>query len=460
MKHFDIISPVDQSVFQQCTYDTIEKIHQILDYQTTAQQEWQATSLQQKQSILHRALMYFVEHEQAIAQEITWQMGRPAHQALAELKGLKQRADYMLSVAESSLADNIIEDSNMFKKYIRHQPLGCVFIIAPWNYPYLTVINSLIPALLSGNSIILKHAEQTALCGQRFRAAFEQAGLPKGLFEAIHLSHPDCEHLLKHASIQGLAFTGSKQTGLHLQAQISHRCLMTNFELGGHDSAYVRQDAPLQFTVDNLVDGAFYNAGQSCCGIRRIYVHKNCYHAFIEAFVETSKRQQVGNPFDEKTQIGPVVSIKAAQHIQEKIQSALSAGAKLLYGTQSTKQPYPNYLLPHIITNTNQNMPIMQEELFGPVVMIQSVDSDHMAIEHMNDCQYGLTGSIWSQAHDEAESLLQKCQVGTGFVNRCDYLDPALPWAGVKNSGTGISLSHLGFQHFTRPKGFHIRKNA
>lgn len=457
MNYFPLITPVDQSLYREIPYHSISKIKTSLVNAKKAQQSWQLTDLNEKILILEKAVQYFLDNQQEIAQEITWQMGRPIKHAVFEINGVKERAHYMMQVAKQSLQDIIIEDTPSTRRKICVSPLGVVFVIAPWNYPYLTVINAVIPALLAGNAVILKHSEQTPLCADRFQAAFQAANLPEDTFQALHIPHLDCEKILEEGLVDGLAFTGSKKTGCHLQNVISQQCLKTNFELGGHDSAYVRSDAPIKVCAENLVDGAFFNAGQSCCGIRRIYIHEKQYTDFVEAFIEETKQLKLGNPTEPNTTLGPVVSVAAADVINNKVKQATLQGAELVYGLENDYHPYPNYLSPKVLCQVNHSMSIMQEEVFGPVVMLQMVKDDCEAIKHINDCQYGLTASIWTQDLDIGETIATQTQVGTCFVNRCDYLDPALPWTGQKFSGTGLSLSHLGFRNFTRTKAYNIR---
>jgi acyl-CoA reductase-like NAD-dependent aldehyde dehydrogenase len=334
-----------------------------------------------------------------------------------------------------------------------------VLVLAPWNYPWLASVNAIVPALLAGNSVILKIAPQTPLVAERYAEAFAAAGLPAGVFQFLHIDHEQVAEVIKDARVNFVAFTGSVAGGHAVQRAASERFISTGLELGGKDPAYVRPDAQLEATLENLVDGAMFNAGQSCCAIERIYVHEDVYDKFIEGFVELTKQYKLGNPLDPTVTLGPMVRTDAADRVREHIHDALQRGAQALIAPTlfPKNQKGTPYLAPQVLVNMDHNMLVMTEETFGPVVGIMSVKDDEEAIQLMNDSRYGLTASIWTTDVDAALRIGDRIETGTWLMNRCDYLDPALAWTGVKDSGRGCTLSQLGFDAFTRPKSFHLR---
>jgi len=392
-------------------------------------------------------------------------MGRPIRYTAGEIKSMAERARYMIEIAPKHLKNDSIENNGEAKRFIRPTPLGIVLTIAPWNYPYLTAVNSIIPALIAGNSVILKHSQQTLLCSEQFALAFKSAGLPEFVFQYLHLDHPATKFLLQQPLINLISFTGSVNAGKTIEQLVAGQFKHLALELGGKDPAYVRADANLTFAVENLVDGAFFNSGQSCCGIERIYVDESIYHRFVKQFVALVKQYRLGDPLDPQTTLGPVINQAAADFVRSQIDQAIQLGAQAEINSNdfdtagfNRDARQNNYLAPQVLTQVNHSMDIMKLENFGPVVGIMKVTSDEQAISLMNDSDYGLTASIWTC--DEAKMIaLSDClDSGTVFMNRCDYLDPALAWTGVKHSGRGCALSHLGYQQLTRPKSFYIQQ--
>ena len=391
-----------------------------------------------------------------LAEELTWQMGRPLSQSPGELKrGFHERALYMCDIAEATLADLPIPEKPGFRRFIRREPLGVVFVVAPWNYPWLTSVNAVIPALLAGNSVILKMAAQIPLVAERYAEAFKAAGLPSGVFQFLHLDHAQVAKVIGDARVAFVAFTGSVPGGHAVQQAAAKRFIGTGLELGGKDPGYVRADADLAFAVENLVDGTYFNSGQSCCGIERIYVEKSVFKDFVERFVELTRQYRLGNPLEKETNLGPLVRTQAADSVRAQIRQAVKKGAKALLKMKD--RPGTPYLPPEVLVNVDHGMDLMTEETFGPAVGIQPVKGDDEAIALMNDSRYGLTASIWTKDADAALRIGERVETGTWFMNRCDYLDPALAWTGVKDSGRGCTLSRLGLEAFTRPKSFHLR---
>jgi acyl-CoA reductase-like NAD-dependent aldehyde dehydrogenase len=453
------ISPVDGSVYVERPYVTSEEIAAAVQNAVDAQQQWKRTSIKERAAICTKAIDAFVSKKDRIAEGLTWQMGRPIRYGAGEVGGVEERARHMIAVAEEALADIPAEQKEGFTRFIRRDPLGVTFVIAPWNFPYLTSVNSIIPAIMAGNAVILKHSAQTPLCAEMYAEVFEEAGLPKGIFQFLHLSHPHTEALIKAPEIDYVAFTGSVPGGAMVETAAAGRFVGVGLELGGKDPAYVRSDADVKNAAESLVDGAFFNTGQSCCGIERIYVHESVYDEFLEVAKETTLGYKLGNPTDPDVTIGPLVRAGAADFVRKQTADAIEAGAKALIpeGSFGTDEPGTPYLGPQILVDVDHSMNVMTEESFGPVVGVMKVSSDEEAIKLMNDSDFGLTASIWTTDADAALRIGDEVSTGTWFMNRCDYLDPALAWTGVKDSGRGCTLSALGYDYLTRPKSFHLK---
>lgn len=454
------ISPVDDSVYVERERATGRQIENALAKSSAAQQAWKRVPLGERASICRRMVAAMFERADELATELTWQMGRPiAHSPFEIRRGFQERAHYMIDLAGDALADIAIEPKNNFHRFIRRESLGVVLVLAPWNYPYLASVNAVVPAMMAGNSVILKVSEQTPLVAERYAEAFSEAGLPEGIFQYLHATHDDVAKMIGDARISSVAFTGSVAGGHAVERAASGRFISTNLELGGKDPAYVRPDAPLEPAIENLVDGVYFNAGQSCCAVERVYIHRDIYDQFVEGFVELTKGYVLGNPLDPATTLGPMVRAAAADVVRAQIKEAVGQGAKALLDPlhfPADKEGTP-YLAPQVLINVNHRMRVMAEETFGPVASLMSVKDDEEAINLMNDSRYGLTASIWTTDLDAAVRIGDRVETGTWYMNRCDYLDPALAWTGVKDSGRGCTLSRLGYEALTRPKSFHLR---
>jgi acyl-CoA reductase-like NAD-dependent aldehyde dehydrogenase len=456
------ISPADSSVYVERALATSSEIDRALASARRAQAAWKQAAIAERVAVIERFVAAFEAKSASIAEEISWQMGRPIKYSPGEVRGLAERARYMAGVATEALADLRVEPKAGFTRFIRHEPLGVVFIVAPWNYPYLTAVNAVVPAILAGNAVILKHSHQTPLCAERFAEAFAAAGLPDGVFQYLHLSHADSERMIAGDEVNFIAFTGSVAGGHAVQRAASGRFVGTGLELGGKDPAYVRADADLAHAVENLVDGAFFNSGQSCCGIERIYVHAGLYDRFVDGFAELTRKYVLGDPLDPATTLGPMVRASAADFVRGQIAEAVGKGARALVdpkGFPAARDGTP-YLAPQVLVDVDHSMRVMSEESFGPVIGIMKVASDDEAVRLMNDSQYGLTAAVWTADEGAAIAIGDRIATGTWFMNRCDYLDPALAWTGVKDSGRGCTLSRLGFAALTRPKSFHLRTST
>jgi len=450
------ITPVDGSVYLTRKLASNASIEKALARAEKAQKSWKQVPVAERAAICRRMADWCVQRADELATELSWQMGRPVSQTPGELKrGFHERALYMCNIAEEALKDLEVGDKPGFKRFIRREPLGVVLVVAPWNYPWLTSVNAVLPALIAGNSVLLKMAAQTPLVAERYAEAFKAVGLPDGVFQFLHLSHEQVAKTIADRRIAFVAFTGSVPGGHAIQQAAAKRFIATGLELGGKDPAYVRADADLKFAVENLVDGSYFNSGQSCCGIERIYVDKKIFKSFVEGFVDLTRQYKLGNPLEKETNLGPLVRTDAADAVRAQIKQATRNGAKALLKLKD--KPGTPYLPPEVLVNVNHGMEVMTEESFGPVVGIQAVKDDEEAVRLMNDSRYGLTASIWTQDADAALRIGERVETGTWFMNRCDYLDPALAWTGVKDSGRGCTLSKLGLETFTRPKSFHLR---
>lgn len=468
-KKISIISPADDSIIAERNLTTEKERNELIQSALSVQNSWNEILISDRATMCHKAIDYLVSNSELLAKEITQQMGRPIRYTAGEIAGTEERARYMIDIAEQALADiepstldisgtSSPADNENIKRFIRRVPLGIVFTIAPWNYPYLTAINSVIPALMAGNCVLLKHAKQTFLCAERLQEAFDYAGLPKGVFQYLHMDHAQTNELLKDPAVNFISFTGSYDAGMMIEENIAGANKGLALELGGKDPAYVRHDADLMNAVENIVDGVYFNSGQSCCAVERIYVHEQCYQNFVDNFIELVEQYKLGNPFKPETTLGPMVNVEAADKVREQIIGAINAGAKpCINKTIFSETDTGAYLAPEVLINVDHTMDVMQEESFGPVVGIMKVENDDEAIALMNDSRYGLTASIWTDDIDSATTIGNALNTGTVLMNRCDYLDPALAWTGVKDSGRGCSLSRLGYEQLTRAKSFHLR---
>lgn len=456
---FEVITPVNGSVYVKRPYATEPEILAVLKTAERKQTEWKNVPVADRASVCSRAIDVFIAKKEEIAEEISWQMGRPIRYAAGEVDGFEERARYMISIAEESLADIPVGEKAGFRRFIKREPIGVVFTMAPWNYPYLTAVNSIIPAIMAGNAVILKHSSQTPLCAERIADAFNEADLPVGVFQYLHLSHKQSERVIRSPEIGFVCFTGSVSGGVTVETAAAGRFIGAGLELGGKDPAYVREDADLEYSVETLVDGAYFNSGQSCCGIERIYVHRTVYDEFVQAFADLVRKYKLGSPLDDETTLGPLVRTSAATFLRGQIEEAVKAGAQPLIDEKlfPLNEPGSPYLAPQVITEVDHSMRVMTEESFGPVVGIMKVSSDDEAVKLMNDSEFGLTASVWTSDEEAAIRIGTQVSTGTWFMNRCDYLDPALAWTGVKNSGRGCTLSRVGYEHLTRPKSFHLK---
>jgi acyl-CoA reductase-like NAD-dependent aldehyde dehydrogenase len=453
---WNLVNPANEQIFRTIEPTAESELHSILSRMRAAQQSWREVPVLHRVDICRQFIDAFRSMKEPVALDITRQMGKPLGQARKEVDTMLDRAVTMVRLAPDSLKDDLLPPKQGFHRFIRHEPLGIVLDIPAWNYPLLIAVNVIVPALLAGNAVLIKHARLTPLCGDAFATAFRSTDLPADLVASVHIDHSAVRRLIDARAVDFVSFTGSVEGGRQVYQEASGRLIDMGLELGGKDPALVCEDANFSFAVENLVDGAFYNAGQSCCAVERIYVMRPLYSRFVDAYVAEVEKYRVGDPEDPATGIGPLAQQKTLEFMEFQVGQAVSRGAKVLTGGQ--RLPGPGYYFqPTVLVDVDHTMSVMMEESFGPVIGIMPVDSEDEAVQLMNESPYGLTGSVWTENMVRGEKLAHRVAAGTVYVNRCDYLDPELAWVGIKDSGHGCTLSHLGFGYLTRPKSFHLR---
>ena len=451
------ISPIDGSLYAQRPVLSADAAAKAVQRAKAAQKSWAARPLAERVALVQAGVARVGEMNDEIVPELAWQMGRPVRYG-GEFGGFNERASYMAEIATQALAPIEVEDSTNFKRYIKHVPHGVVLVVAPWNYPYMTAINTVAPALIAGNAVMLKHASQTPLVGERMARAFHEVGVPRDVFQNVFLDHQTTSDLIGARAFGFVNFTGSVGGGRAIERAAAGTFTGVGLELGGKDPGYVMDDPNLDAAVDTLIDGAMFNAGQCCCGIERIYVVESLFDAFVEKAVAIVSGYRLGNPLKPETTLGPMAHVRFADEVRAQTSEAVAAGAKALIDPALFPENAGAYLMPQILVNVDHSMRVMREESFGPVVGIMAVKDDEEAIALMNDSDFGLTASLWTQDIARAEKIADQIETGTVFMNRADYLDPGLCWTGCKDTGRGGGLSVIGYHNLTRPKSYHLKK--
>ena len=450
------ISPIDGSVF--ATRETLDLggATAAAERARHAQGDWAARPLAERIRLVMAGVEAVGAMNDAVVPELARMMGRPVRYG-GEFGGFNERASHMAKIAEDALADIIVGEDDTFLRYIRRLPHGVVLVVAPWNYPYMTAINTVAPALIAGNTVLLKHATQTLLVGERMAQAFHSAGVPEDVFQNVFMGHETTSGLISAGAVDFVNFTGSVGGGREMERAAAGTFTPVATELGGKDPGYVMEDADLDAAVDTLIDGAMFNSGQCCCGIERIYVHESLYDAFVEKAVKIVEGYTLGDPLDPGTTIGPMAHVRFAREVRDQIDEAVAAGAKAHIAVMPADDGGA-YLTPQILTGVTHEMRVMRDESFGPVVGIMKVSDDDEAVELMNDSNFGLTASLWTRDVNRAQAIGDRIETGTVFMNRADYLDPGLCWTGCKDTGRGGGLSVIGYHNLTRPKSYHLKK--
>jgi acyl-CoA reductase-like NAD-dependent aldehyde dehydrogenase len=451
-----VINPYSQEVCHEVACDRAEERERKVRRAADAFADWRHVPLEERLAVIRQGLDYFERHRETIAAEITTQMGKPIREARGEFDGFFERAGHMLAVAPEVLAPEDLPPEPGLHRSIRHEPLGVVFDIAAWNYPLLIAVNVLVPALAAGNTVLLKHSARTPLCGQHFERAFAHR---PGLVAHLVLDHDDTAAVIQDPRVDHVVFTGSVAGGRQIQNAVGGRFIGAGLELGGKDPAYVAADADLDFTVPAVVEGGLYNAGQSCCGIERVYVHRDRYEDFLARALDAMTAYRPGDPMDPATTLGPLAERGALDRLEAQVRDAVDRGGRLLAGGRRLDDTLGNFFAPTLLADVPNTAAVMQAESFGPLLPVQPVADDREALARMNDSDYGLTASVWTRSHERAEWMAARLEAGTVYRNRCDYLDPGLPWSGRKDSGRGVSLSRYGFYQLTRTKSLNFRES-
>lgn len=417
-----------------------------------------ALPLAERKAIAERAVAAMEASADGIAADITKMMGKPLGQAKGEVRGMAGRARHMISIADASLADVVLPPVQGFERRIRKEPHGVVFALPAWNYPLLTAVNAVVPAFLAGNAVLLRHSPRSPLCATHFARAFAEAGADPSWVQAIFADHATAERIAGDRRVGHVVFTGSVLGGHRIQKAAAEGFASVGLELGGNDPAYVAPDCDLAKTVENVVDGAMYNAGQSCCAVERVYVHEDVYDRFVAACEPLVRAYVMGDPRADGVSLGPIAQPWHPAELEAMVADAVAKGAKLVAGGKRTKADGKGrFFEATMLVDVPHGARLFAEESFGPILPIAKVSSDEEALRLMNASSLGLTASVWTADVGRATRMMEQLEFGTVYMNRCDALDPALPWTGVKDSGRGVTLSALGFDHLTHPKAVHFR---
>lgn len=453
----NIINPATEEIIESIEEDNRQAIEEKHKSVLDGQQTWSKIPIAERISIVGKFYGLLKDELEQLAKILTDEMGKPLKQAQNEIKGTLNRINFFLENSEKWLSEELIVKEDGLEEKIAWEPLGVIANISAWNYPYLVGVNVFIPALIAGNGVLYKPSEYTTLTGLKIQELLHKAGVPENVFQTI-IGGKDAGEALLQLPLDGYFFTGSYKTGKHIYETVATKMVPCQLELGGKDPLYVTDDnKDIKSVVKAAVEGAFYNTGQSCCAVERIYVHQNVYDDFIDEFVKEVKTLKVGNPYKEGVFIGPLARKEQLEFLQHQVDDALQKGAKLLEGGKRMDgKGY--YFEPTILVNTDHKMRVMKEESFGPIIGIMKVTDDDEAIALMQDTEFGLTAAVYTDSRQRAENILQKLNTGTVYWNCCDRVSASLPWSGRKHSGIGATLSYIGIRAFVKPKSYHLRE--
>jgi acyl-CoA reductase-like NAD-dependent aldehyde dehydrogenase len=452
-----IINPATEEIIQDITTSSSESIDASFQLLVTGQSTWKKVSLVDRILIIEKFAALLADESAQLATDLSAEMGKPIAQAKNEINGARARITWMLANSEKYLADEEMTQTDTMREIIVHEPLGIVCNISAWNYPYLVGVNVFIPALLAGNSVMYKPSEYATLTGLHIQRLLYAAGIPTNCFQ-IAVGGKEIGEQLLDLSFNGYFFTGSYATGKYIYEKVSKKMVVCGCELGGKDPLYIADDInDITEVAAATADGAFYNNGQSCCAVERIYVHEKIAPAYIDAFVQEVQSWKIGDPSAEGVYIGPLSRAAQIQILENQIADAVSKGATIAIGGKRM-EGHGYYFEPTVLVNVTNDMLVMQEESFGPIIGIAAVKNDDEAIAQMKDTVYGLTAGVYSSSEERARNILAEMPTGTGYWNCCDRVSAALPWSGRKNSGFGSTLSYMGLRAFTQPKGLHLKR--
>ncbi len=451
---FTVINPADGSTICELREDEPKQIDRKFAAALSAQRAWASVSFEERANVCRRFGALLAARREEGARLLTAEMGKPIIQARRELDGVGPRLDYFLTKTREILTPETVFQDTKVTERIGYGPLGVIANISAWNYPYFVGSNVFLPALLTGNAVLYKPSEFASLTGNLIGELWNEAGLPSGLFQVI-LGGSAAGTALLSLPLDGVFFTGSYRTGTKIAQAAALKLMRVQLELGGKDPTYVREDAAIVASAKSLADGAFYNTGQSCCSVERIYVHDSIYDRFVEEFVREVKTFVLGSPTEENTYLGPLARREQLDLLDRQVKDALAKGAKCgLGGKRVAGAGF--YFEPTVLTEVNHSMEVMREESFGPIIGIQRVAGDAEAVGLMNDTLYGLTAGVYSRSKERAEAVLAKVNAGSLYWNCCDRVSPRLPWSGYGHSGLGTTLSQHGIYAFLRPRAYHL----
>ncbi len=454
------ISPIDGSVYVERNLASWQEVEAGLKAARIEQPAWKRVSVTTRADILTRFVEAFLAMTDEMEPELSWQTGLPVSQAEKEFDEFEECARYMIDVAASALGDMPVAPKDGINRFISRDALGIILVVAPWDHPYLAAINVVIPALMAGNAVILKHSAQTPLCAERFAAAFEMTEFPADVFQYFHMDHDVVARVIRDPRINYVAFNGSVRGGRAMQEAARERFIGMDLELAGNHPAYVWVDADLDFAVERLIEGCFGNGGQSSSAVERVYVDGDLHDRFVEEFAAKANEICLGDPLNPATNIGPVINSAAAKRVRHQVADAVGKGATAMTDSSRFPLDVPDslYVAPHVLSDTNHSMPLMIDETFGPAIGIMKVTSDSEAIRLMNNARYGISASVWTRDEEAAVRIGRQIETGTWFMNRCDYIDPQLSCGGVTDSAPGRTLSGIRYEYLTRSKSFYLRK--